>query len=131
MPAYWSMKTSWSTTVPATPREVAENLRVGLAHDQIAGVVTDTGFELTRFPSRRGRNSWRPRLSGVFVADFRGTRVDVVANIHPFVRAFTVVHSLLLFGIAWMMGTWAFSSEIPRAQVALDALLRGEPVPPP
>ena len=83
---------------PLTPDQVAERLQ---SNETLLGHVHTEGFSL-RVRTRR-RNSWRPRIEGKVRAAAGGSLIEVSLQMHPFVAVFTLVHGLILLGIAWIM----------------------------
>jgi hypothetical protein len=126
MALHWTLRDAWSDTIPLPPHVVLANVATALNDGRLRGEVNDGGFLILRAGDTLGRNSWRPRLAGTLTEVDGQTRVDVVATVHPFVFWFTVFHACMMFGIAWVMGTLAFSLALPRMRTTLDAALRGE-----
>jgi hypothetical protein len=137
----YPMRASWEGVAPGTPEEVEARLQAAIEARELLGKVGGGRFSLTA-PVRGRKNSWRPVLTGRLTPAGDHTWIEVDASVHPFVLVFTLVHGMMLLGIAWVMGLLAFSWEVPGAfetlarsagafDASLDELLAKQELPAP
>ncbi len=112
--AFWS---------PDPPNVVAENLEL---HPRFSGSVAEDGFSLRINRGRKGKNSWRPTVKGSIRAAAGGTLVEAKLAMHPFVLVFTLVHGMLLLGIAWIMAFFAYRSGVEEARTLLTEAVNAQ-----
>ena len=125
MTLHWRLRSAWSYAVPLARHAVLANLTAALDQGVLRGSLDGDRFLITYVDPGGGRNSWRPRLAGTLVEEGAQTRVDVVAAVHPIVYGFTLLVSCLVPGVAWIMGTFAFSAALPGMRAAVEAVSRG------
>jgi hypothetical protein len=148
---------------PLTPGDLTTRLEREVAQPRLLssargtqlfeGSVADGRFRMMR--SVRGRNSFRPVISGAVSSGERGTRVDVRLQLHPVVMVFcgavllvgamigsiaipeylaTGASPALIFmlGLAAVVTAFAIAAalEARKATLMLAALFGVEPVPP-
>ena len=130
---HWTMRHRYRVWTTLPPEEARRRLQE--AH-RASELSLDVFVDHLRIKTPiRGRNSWRPVLHCRLQAAGVGTLIEVDATIDPLVRIFTFVHSLLLFGIGWLMGVGGFSAALPEARRVLRTTVAGtdfeldEPIP--
>ena len=110
---YPLMQTRQRFWVDAPPDAVQARMQEAIHANRFSGTADGDRFLVT--PVQSGRNSWRAQLRGGLQAAGGGTLVEVDAHVHPAILIFTIVHGLLLLGIAWVMGILAFSISVQPA----------------
>jgi hypothetical protein len=125
MDVYPLMKARERFWVNLPPEDVLDNISKHIEEGTLRGNVSpETHFSVGAM--FRGRSSWRPRMSGTLVAINQGTMVDVQLSVTPVVRIFTIIHGLFMFGLSWLIGIAAFSAEVSKSMLVLQAAVGGD-----
>ena len=125
MKMHWSLRTTKWLWTPLSPDEIRETMEGHTSLGIGRGSAHPEGFVLRGFDRGR-RNSWRPVVTARVVPGRTGSAVELQLAPAQLVFWFTLIHSFFLFGIAWLMGVVAFSSEVDTITTHVATLLDGE-----
>ncbi len=145
-PLRWRLRHRYRCWTPAEPEATKDALHSALKSGDLKGTIeghlwtearssrsvesgdlkgTIEGHTFTLHHPTRGRNSWRPVLSGKLRGAGGGTLIEVDASVHGFVKLFTAIHAPFFLGFAWFLGVAAFSHALVGARRALRLAVGG------